>query len=275
MLSKNQSFAVIGTTVIGVVILGLALRYSWGRWRREERRENPRLVVAERKAEVAKQQAQIRASQLATSSKAAFTTIDLKKYVNLALEDERPGPKGATNNNLAALPIGTNIYGGVPFDVEGTIQLMGQLISQLGGEKYPVRVDHIKVGKHCEKIHLLHGATFLSGEANGTQIARLALTYGDGSRQNVGIVAGEHVLDWWGPLYTTGANPQAIKTSAPETELAWTGTNEWIAKKKPKYALRLYKSTFKNPNPKKEIKSLDFVSTMTPAAPFLLGLTVE
>ena len=48
-----------------------------------------------------------------------------------------------------------------------------------------------------------------------------------------------------------------------------------IKRQRAEQSLRLYKSTFENPQPNVEIETIDYVSAMTPAAPFMLGLTVE
>ena len=44
---------------------------------------------------------------------------------------------------------------------------------------------------------------------------------------------------------------------------------------KPELSVRIYKSTFANPQPDVEISSVDYVSTLKQAAPFLVGLTLE
>ena len=75
-------------------------------------------------------------------------------------------------------------------------------------------------------------------------------------------------------LFTTGVNPESLKT-ASGTERAWTGSNPYVRKFQPDESLILYKSTFKNPQPALTVASLDYVSTMTEVAPFLVGLTVE
>ena len=57
-----------------------------------------------------------------------------------------------------------------------------------------------------------------------------------------------------------------------ETErstIAWSGFNS------AKVVVRLFKTTWVNPLPETEIVSLDYVSTMAPAAPFLLAVTAE
>jgi hypothetical protein len=88
------------------------------------------------------------------------------------------------------------------------------------------------------------------------------------------VVAGKHLFDWWAPLFTTGVDPRFLQT-APGTERAWTGSNPYIKANQSDESLVLYKSTFDNPRPDVTLASLDYVSTMTEAAPFLVGLTVE
>jgi hypothetical protein len=59
--------------------------------------------------------------------------------------------------------------------------------------------------------------------------------------------------------------------------LTWTGTNPALAKysgPKPR-ALRIYKTTFENPQPEVVIATIDYVSTMQNSSPFLIGLTIE
>jgi hypothetical protein len=171
--------------------------------------------------------------------------------------------------------MGTNTYGGIPFDVEGTVQLMGRVIYEFKEKIYPVKIEHIRIDQRCGRIHLLHGASFLAEGATGIVIAKLVLHYADGGKAELNIVAGEHVLDWWGPLYTTGADPGSIITASQGTTLAWAGSNPWIERQQPGWSLRLYKSTFENPQPAKVLSSIDYVSTMTSAAPFLAGITLQ
>ena len=63
---------------------------------------------------------------------------------------------------------------------------------------------------------------------------------------------------------------------APDTELAWIGTNPWVQKWIPQFKLRLYRTTFLNPRPTETISSFDYVSNQAGnAAPFLVAVTVE
>ena len=100
-------------------------------------------------------------------------------------------------------PQGKSIFGGVPFDVRGRVELLGRRM--IGGAKrYPARVRDIPIGRRCENIYLLHGAAFGDGESGPVPVAKLVLHYADGSRAEININAGGHVLNWWGPIYSPG-----------------------------------------------------------------------
>jgi RNA polymerase sigma factor (sigma-70 family) len=200
-------------------------------------------------------------------------TIDLRPYINAALTDSPASPAGINGNNLAELPAGTNVYAGVPFDVEGMIQLDGTNLLAFN-KHYPATVGNIPIHQRCAKIHLFHGADWIYPSDFGTTVAKLVLHYADGSVRELKIVAGEHVFDCWSPLFTTGVDPRYF-TMAPGTERAWTGSNPFIKKIWPDESLVLYKSTFDNPQPDVVIANLDYVSTVTGTTPFLVGLTVE
>jgi hypothetical protein len=209
-----------------------------------------------------------------TSAAPAAKTINLKPWINAALVDSLGGRDDASGNSLAGLPQGVHIFGGIPFDVEGRLQLMGRKL--LDGETLlPVRVRNIKVAAKCVRIHLLHGANGITEDMTGKNIASLVLHYSDGSQARIPIVAGEQVRDWWGPIYDTAAGWNSCKPTASGSELAWAGGNPRINDEEPELSLRLYQSTFANPKPELEIASVDFVSSVTDAAPFFVGLTLE
>ena len=200
--------------------------------------------------------------------------VSLKGVVNAALTNSLAGAGDTNQNTLAQLPKGTHLFAGIPFDVEGRVQLQGR--SLLGeNPTLPVRAKNIAIGRLCDRIFLLHGASGLTAPMAGTNVAKLILHYADGSRANLAIVAGKDVLDWWGPIYETGAEAGSARLTSAATELAWVGFNPAIEQREPELSLRVYRSVFLNPHPDREIKSVDYVSAAGEAAPFLLGLTVE
>ena len=202
------------------------------------------------------------------------TTIDLKPYVNAALTDSPASPAGNYDNNLAELPSGVNVYGGIPFDVEGVIQLGGKSMKSAFHKDFPVEVDGIAIHQRFKKIHLLHAGDFVDTAEYSTAVARLVLHYGNGSQRQIDIVAGKDVFEFWSPLFTTGVDPGYSRMS-PNTELAWTGSNRYLIRFWPEESLVLYRSGFANPEPGLTVSTVDYVSTMTTTAPFMVGMTVE
>jgi hypothetical protein len=201
-------------------------------------------------------------------------TISLKPWLNAALADSLGGRIDTNRKDLRELPAGVHVFGGVPFNIEGRLQLAGRK-GVATVPPYPARVRNIELGGKCNRIHLLQGADGITPEMSGTTIARLIVHYADGSQVRIPIVAGTHLQNWWGPIYQTAAGPEARLPSAPASELAWTGGNPWLKQEQPEFSLRLYKSTFDNPRPELEITGLDYLSALSDAAPFIVGLTLE
>jgi hypothetical protein len=195
-------------------------------------------------------------------------TIDLKPCLNRTLADSIAG--AGKDNNLGALAAGVHTFDGVPFDVQGVVKLEGKRLAD-GDNKFPTRIN-IPISGKCSRLYLLHGASYLN--TPGTRIAWLILRYQDGSTARIDINGGEHVLDWWGPIYKTGESTGRYTTS-PDTELAWAGSNPYIRQNAPAFSLRLYKTAFANPHPQRTISSIDYVSALSGASPFLAGLTIE
>ena len=196
--------------------------------------------------------------------------MDLAPWVNEPLAADTAAGR-AKGHNLASLPAGRQIFAGVPFDITGRVQLFGR--DQAGSRKwFPARIRNLPIGARCNRLQLLHGACDVSGY--GQPVARLVLHYADGSTAEIPIIAGEHLLDWWGPIYQT-ENGEEPNPTAPGTELAWAGSNASIKKRSPDFSLRLYRSAFANPHPELAIKTIDYLSALTQTAPFMVGLTLE
>ena len=223
-------------------------------------------------AETQREVARIRSRQT-TNETVNAATIDLKPYTNAALTDSPVSSAGDNANNLSELPSGTHIFAGVPFDVEGSIQLMGTGLRSFA-KNYPAEVDNIRIGRRCAKLHLLHGANWVYTSEFGTLAAELVLHYTDGSTNTIEMVTGKTVFDWWGPLFQTGVDPRFYQMPSG-TERAWTGSNPFIKRSWKDESLILYKTTLENPKPDMPVSSLDYVSAMREVAPFLVGLTVE
>jgi len=194
--------------------------------------------------------------------------IDLSQHYTAQLTDSLNSPASVTENNLASLPKGRQVFSGVPFQVGGILQLSGQKIQEWGRKEYPEAINGIKIGKRCQRLHLLHGAGGVY-DPDGLTIGKLVLHYADKSSREFEIKNGVHVRDWWG-------NPKQAVTAKNST-LTWTGTNPALKKyggRQPG-SLRIYKTTFENPQPNTGIATIDYVSAMENSSPFMIGLTIE
>jgi len=183
--------------------------------------------------------------------------VDLTDFFHAALPEAwHPGDAG---NTLARLPTGVQELQGVRFDIRGVVQLFGGGLVETGGKPYPRQVTSIKIGRPCARLHFLHAAGWAVDD--GTVVGRYVLHYSDGSSQNLPIVYGEDTRDWW-----IGTDKVVQLKHA---QVAWQGLT-------PKGdAVRIYKRTWENPHPDREVASLEFISTLTRCAPFLIAITVE
>ncbi len=189
--------------------------------------------------------------------------VNLDSFYQARIASASPHDRNP-RNNLAGLPAGRQTYDGVRFNVAGIIQLAsGNDVTQTNNP-YPGTVEGIPVNRACHQVHLLHGTT--QGVDDQTVVASLVLHYADGTTGKLDIVYGRQVYDWW--FKGTADVPLAGNTT-----VAWVGENPEA--KHEGYRIRVFKSSFANPKPDKRIDTVDYVSALTPSAPFLLALTVE
>jgi hypothetical protein len=182
--------------------------------------------------------------------------IDLSDYYNAALTQTWHG--GTANNSLDSLPPGLLLLGSVLFDVRGIVQLGGQQL-QRSERRYPQKVVGIKINQTCTRLHFLHASGWHT--ADGTPLGSYVVHYVDGRQQTIPIIYGEDVRDWNG-----NTDPS---TTLKRSSIVWSATN------KAPFHVRLFKSTWINPWPETEIATIDYLSTMTESAPFLVAITAE
>jgi serine/threonine protein kinase/class 3 adenylate cyclase len=184
------------------------------------------------------------------------TLVDLSRFYNAALDKDWYGEPGG---NLAMLPHGrTAVFAGTEFDLRGLIQLSSQNL-KADHPEFPERIRGIPLARKCRRLHFLHAALCL--ESDGTAIGSYLLHFTDGQKREAPILYGHDLREWcfdYDPV-------REIRGAV----VAWTGRNAG------QHPVRLYKCTWENPQPDTEMVSMDFVSTMTDAAPFLIALTSE
>jgi hypothetical protein len=185
-----------------------------------------------------------------------ITFIDLSSKGNQKRDKGFHG--GQDDNTLADLPKGEQKLAGVKFSI-------GPSVLQLGStqvEKFPEKIEGIKVGQMFARLHILHATGFQVED--GTVIGGYTVHYADKTTAKIEIVYGKDVRDWW---------DAQDKEKVTRGKLAWEGTNAAVKASNAK--IRLYLTTWKNPHPKKKVVSIDYTSAKTKAAPFCVAMTAE
>ena len=174
--------------------------------------------------------------------------LDLSPFYNAALTNA--WHSGESGNDLATLPSGVQTLGGVCFDLRGIVQLAGD--PTLKGA-YPAAQTNFVVNRTFKRLHVLHATGWTVKP--GTKIGAVRLKYAGGREHEFPIVFGEDVRDW-----NAGSDPSEVVSRA---RIAWRGHNA------ADYDIRLFLSTWVNPFPSEEVRSLDYVSAGSNCAPFL------
>ena len=186
--------------------------------------------------------------------------VDLSAFYNAAMTNCWFNP--AWRNDLSSLPQGIRTLQGVEYDLRGVIQLHGT--SGNFAVEYPSVVTGIPMHQTSGAFHFLH-ATGWEPE-NGTRVGEYVLHYRDGLNLPVPLVYGKNIRCW-----TRLRDDPA--TLAKGSAVAWRGTTPSLALEN--YDAVLYDFRFPNPRPEVEVKSIDFRSAGTEAAPFLVAITAE
>lgn len=206
---------------------------------------------------------------------ATSNLIDLTEHYNGVL-DSLIHPVNLVedfDNDLSGLIPGLRAFGNVEFDVRGLVML--RRLEPLGGawqrawDKFPIRESGIRIERKFRRLHVLHSATkgaVPTAVKDGTTIGSYVLHYSDGSQREFEIIYGRELGDWWQRRNKSDGDTDRSK-------VVWTGSNP-VAERNGA-TLRLFLSTYENPRSDVEVTAIDFVSNMTPAAPFLIAMTVE
>jgi hypothetical protein len=127
-------------------------------------------------------------------------------------------------------------------------------------------VRGIPVGRACQHLHFLHAAAFVYQPVGrhylgaGEMIAAYLVHYRDGSTEEVTLRSGVNIDEWHVGKWSSGPS---------DARIAWEGKFASGA------TTRLYHLTWENPRPTSSITHLDFVSTMSAGAAFLVAITLD
>lgn len=172
------------------------------------------------------------------SKQAIPDLMDLTPYYTSSLED----------GYLGSLPQGVHSFSRAAFDIRGMIQLAG-----IQPSAHPNAVNGIAIDYKGERIDFLQGAAGHAGE--DAVIGNYVLHYANGETRKIPLVYGRNIEDSF---------PGSSRSILTNAATAWTGKN-----------VEVFKYTANNPLPGVEIKTMDFVSNNTQAAPFLIAMTIE
>jgi hypothetical protein len=193
------------------------------------------------------------AATAATAQTPKFVYVDIQPQANTKLTDGQGG-------GLASLAKGEQTLAGVKFKVDsGYITVSGDPRND------PGRVEGIKVDTTCRKLHFLH-ACHRNAKENDI-LGYYTVNYEDKSQETIALVYWKDIANWWyGP--NEGAPSRA--------RVAWKGTNDTV-KREGGAGIRLYMTTWKNPEPKKKVVSIDFGATTCRygTSPFCVAITAE
>jgi hypothetical protein len=195
------------------------------------------------------------------SSDAEPNQIDLSAFYHSPLD--QTWHVGTAENHLGNLPRGLVTLAGIEFDVRGVIQLSGR---GLGSDRFSEAVRGIPLKLKTRRLHFLHSTGYAGPVPDGTEIGIYLVHFADGKIEEVPIVRGRQVYDWWPGL------GDGIVDHANRSVRAWVGTNPARGNVG---LIVLSRTWWDNPRPDVEITHLDYVSRMTTAAPFLIAITAE
>jgi hypothetical protein len=162
-------------------------------------------------------------------------------------------------------PRGSNILGGVHFEIDGLHQLAGNE-SVLSKRRFREHVSLPAPTNRYAAVHLL-AATSGHSEPN-RRVADVLWRYADGSLKRSPILHTGHVRSWWRKpfeeprhVYSRHAKAAAV-WSSPDADKAGT-------------VLRLYRVTLANPEPTRAVAALQIQSAMDNASLLVLAVSLD
>lgn len=133
--------------------------------------------------------------------------IDISSASNMGFADEIADDKtgGWTDqgkeNDLSAMQPGRQVFGGLPFDIIDPAKNNGtsSMIFGIPSRNYLLQQAELKnVNDTFSYLYLLHAIAWPS--ANGTQVGTIQVQYTDGTKQDISVVQGREVGNWWTPV---------------------------------------------------------------------------
>lgn len=213
----------------------------------------------EQQAKRRKAYAEARAWQNVAASKCV--PVDLRKFVNMHFKDEVAGDrKGGWfdqgGNDFANMPLGKQVFAGVPFEIIDPARNNGKGVVVLYGtnrDYFPKEVRGIPVNRKAARLYFLH----TMGWDGKEKVLTYKIDYTDGASEEVPVIGGRDIGGWWGADPLPNAKI-AVEASNAEKDLVNMQCFRWV-----------------NPHPEKEIRSIGLVSAQSGAVPAIAAITAE
>ena len=185
------------------------------------------------------------------------------RYTNAFAEPENKD--FSSGGNWAGAPRGSNVFGGVHFEIDGLVQLASK--SSVGYKRDFREFVTLPVPTNrYASVHLL-AATAWSAEAN-RRIADVVWRYTDGTFKRTPILHTGHVRDWWRRPFE---EPHHVHSKFAKCAVIWSSPDAT----KNKAALRAYRVTLANPEPAKPVAYLQLQSAMESASLMVLAVSLD
>ncbi len=199
---------------------------------------------------------------------ASVTATNLPPVIPLRYTNALVAPENrdlSSGGNWSKVPRGSNVLGGVHFEIDGLIQLASRN-SVAGNRGFRDFVTLSSPSRRYGSIHLLASAAW-SAEPN-RPIADVVWRYTDGSLARSPIVYGAHVRDFWRRPFET---PRTVSSRFAKCAVSWTSPDA----QRNQAALRFYRVTLPNPEPAKTVAYLQIQSSMEDASLMLLAVSLD
>jgi len=185
------------------------------------------------------------------------------RYTNALAEPENKDLR--SGGNWAKAPRGSNVLGGVHFEVDGLLQLSSK--SSVGYKRdFREFVTLPAPTNRYGSVHLLATAAW-SAEPN-RRIADVIWRYTDGTAKRSPILYTGHVRDWWRRPFE---EPHHVFSKFAKCAVIWSSPDSV----KNKAALRAYRVTLANPEPAKPVAFLQLQSAMEDSSLMVLGVSLD
>lgn len=190
-----------------------------------------------------------------------FHSVNLTPYFN------RLFTSFSTTESWGLVPRGKVTFDGVPFQMIGKLDLTG-LGRASDGEFQPPRTGEIPVDRSAARLHLIHGTTYTSPD--DAPVSEILLRYKNGEQRKLFIRYGVHMRNWY---LETGETNSAL--GDPRSMVVWTGLPGAGSINPNVKTTRLFKTTFDNPLPGEEIRSIEVLSLFATANSVIVAMTLE